>query len=369
METEFVSKNFKQRFLTDGDPRNEFYIGRDNGNVLLAKKLDYETQNSYSLNISATNTIDTVYTQLNVTVLDINDNRPKFSESLYTVEISESVPVDTEILKLQATDDDNDGKVIYNLQSARNFVSLEIFKVDSLTGSVTLAKGLDRESLSEHLLTVVVRDNGTPAKRNYARILVIVHDHNDHTPQFSEKILQGKVFESAPVGSAVLKAYAVDHDKGENARVSYSISSGNVGNIFTIDPDLGIVQVARELDLSVATEYTLYIRATDHGSPTLSTTVPAHIMLTMADNAPPRFLEEEVAAEIYEDQPLGSFVAFLDVRSTSSLQFDIVDGNVDDAFMISPSTGVIVTQKYLDYETTKFYNLTVKAVNMVRARS
>nr|XP_022919754.1 fat-like cadherin-related tumor suppressor homolog isoform X3 [Onthophagus taurus] len=353
--------------IIDGDERNEFYVGRQSGNILLAKQLDYETQKEYILNISVTDAVNTVYTQLNVTVLDQNDHRPEFTEPVYKVEISESVPVETEILQLEATDADNEGKLVFSLHAARNMISLQTFKIDSITGSVTLSRALDRESLSEHLLTVMVRDSGTPSKRNYARVLIIVHDQNDYTPQFSEKILEGKVFESASVGSAVLRAYAVDHDKGENARVTYSISSGNVGNVFSIDPDMGIIQVARELDISVATEYTLYIRATDHGQPSLSTTIPAHIMLTMSDNAPPKFVDKEVAAEIYEDQPLGSFVALMKVRSTSSLQFEIITGNVDDAFMISPSTGVIITQKMLDYESVKFYNLTIKAINMASA--
>lgn len=79
-----------------------------------------------------------------------------------------------------------------------------------------------------------------------------------------------------------------------------------------------------------------------------------------------RFVNKEIAAEIYEDQPLGSYVAHLDVRSMSSLQFEILDGNSGDTFIISPSTGVITTQKYLDYETNKFYNLSVIAINMVK---
>lgn len=274
------------------------------------------------------------------------------------------MPVGTEILTLRATDNDEDGKLIYSLYSAGNKISLQTFKVDSMTGIISLAVGLDREALAEHLLTVSVRDGGTPAKRNYARVRVVVHDHNDHAPQFSEQILVGKVFETATAGSAVLRALAVDHDKGENARITYSVTSGNVGNVFTIEPDLGIVQVARELDLSTASEYMLYIKATDHGHPSLSSTVPAHIMLAMADNAPPRFVEREIASEIYEDQPVGTYVAHMNVRSTSSLQFEIISGNTDSMFLISPSTGVITTQGLLDYETVKFYNLTVKAVNM-----
>lgn len=139
---------------------------------------------------------------------------------------------------------------------------------------------------------------------------------------------------------------------------------GNVGNVFTIDPQMGTIQVARELDLSSAKEYTLHIRATDHGNPPLASTVPAHIMVTMADNAAPKFLNQDLSAEIYEDRPIGSFVTHVDVRSTSSLLFEIIAGNVNDVFLISPSTGVIVTQRGLDYETTRFYNLTISATNM-----
>lgn len=59
----------------------------------------------------------------------------------------------------------------------------------SIPGIISLATNLDRETLSEHILTVMVRDAGTPAKKNLARVHVIVHDHNDHAPHFSDKIL------------------------------------------------------------------------------------------------------------------------------------------------------------------------------------
>lgn len=57
----------------------------------------------------------------------------------------------------------------------------------------------------------------------------------------------GKVYETASIGSVVLKALAVDHDKGENARITYTIVSGNVGNVFNIDPDLGMLSTWGQL--------------------------------------------------------------------------------------------------------------------------
>lgn len=130
--------------IIDGDPRSEFYIGRDNGNILLAKQLDSEIQSEYSLNISVTDGVHTVHTRLNVSVMDINDHRPEFSQPFYHVEISESISVGTEVLRLQATDRDSDEKLVYIFHTAQQLASLSIFKLDSITGSITLATSLDR---------------------------------------------------------------------------------------------------------------------------------------------------------------------------------------------------------------------------------
>ncbi|XP_058804510.1 fat-like cadherin-related tumor suppressor homolog isoform X2 [Phymastichus coffea] len=353
--------------IVDGDPRDEFVIGRDNGNILLARQLDWETQSSYNLTISVTDGVNVAYTQLFVKVIDINDHRPEFSESVYRVEISENVVEKGEtVLQLHAQDLDQDKRVFYSLHNAQNQASLEIFNVDSLTGTITLNRALDRETIEEHVLTVMVKDQGTPPKRNYARVLVTVHDHNDHTPMFISEIIQGKVFETSAVGTAVVQVIAIDHDRGENAEITYAITSGNVGNVFSIDSELGVIRVARELDLTTSSEYILLVKASDHGSPALSTSIPVHVMVTMADNAPPRFVKSngELAAEIYENEEAGSFVKHVEARSTSSLQYEIILGNVGDVFFVNPSTGLISTQEELDYETLKFYNLTISATNM-----
>lgn len=58
--------------------------------------------------------------------------------------------------------------------------------------------------------------------------------------------------------------------------------------MFAIDSSLGFLTVARELNINHHKEYTLSIKASDKGVPPLSATIPVHITVTMADNAPPR---------------------------------------------------------------------------------
>lgn len=70
-------------------------------------------------------------------------------------------------------------------------------------------------------------------------------------------------------------------------------------------------------------------------------------------------------ADIYENEPIGTLVTHIEARSTSSLLFDIVNGNTNDAFNVNPSTGVLTTKGILDYEDLQIYNLTITATNMV----
>ncbi|XP_045031201.1 fat-like cadherin-related tumor suppressor homolog isoform X3 [Daphnia magna] len=353
--------------IEDGNIGDKFAMQTTgNGKVYVAQPLDWEQQSSYLLNISITDGHNTIYTQLEITVLDVNDHPPVFSEQHYRAEVSENAEVGAEIITLNATDADQDKRVFYALHAASSASSLRKFKVDSIRGVVTLAEKLDRETMAQHLLTVSVKDQGTPSKRNFARLLIDVSDHNDHTPEFMSELVQVRIFETAAVGSVVTMMLAIDKDRGANSKVTYSISSGNVGGAFVIEPDSGLIRVNQPLDVGTAHEYMLVVKASDGGSPSLSTSCRVHILVTMAENDPPKFLQSEYTADVFEDATGGTFVIQVEGRSISSLLFEITDGNSDGSFTINPSTGIIVVSPRgaLDYETTKHYNLSISAMNM-----
>lgn len=72
----------------------------------------------------------------------------------------------------------------------------------------------------------MAKDLDTPSRRGYARVFINVHDHNDHQPEFTSQLIQGKVFETASIGTAVVQVYAIDRDRGDNSCITYSITSG-----------------------------------------------------------------------------------------------------------------------------------------------
>lgn len=75
-----------------------------------------------------------------------------------------------------------------------------------------------------------MQDLEFPYRKNLARVLIEVEDRNDHIPLFNSAVYTGTVYESAAIGSAVLRVSAVDKDKGKNAELHYSIEAGRNTN-------------------------------------------------------------------------------------------------------------------------------------------
>lgn len=287
-------------------------------------------------------------------VIDTNDNRPEFSRDIYQVNISESIAEESIILQLHATDKDEDKKIFYTLHGSQDPLSLQHFRIDSITGNVIVTQRLDYEQNRRHILTAIAKDQGTPAKRNYVKIIILVYDHNDHPPQFLSKIVQRRIPESSAIGSTIVQLNAIDRDSGLNGEIKYSIISGNVGNVFDIDDTLGIVQLAHPLNMMQMQEYMLQVKATDRGQPALSSQMPIHIIVTMSENDSPKFYLQTASIEIYENLPRGTFIATIEAKSSSSVFYSIIDGNDGDHFYVNPSTGMILINSNIDYEEIKY---------------
>ncbi|XP_041951959.1 protocadherin Fat 1a isoform X7 [Alosa sapidissima] len=350
--------------ITGGNYDSRFDVGKASGTIIVARPLDAEQKSNYNLTVEATDGTTSISTQVLIRVIDTNNHRPQFSQPKYEVSIAEDTAPDTEVLQISATDLDEKNKLTYTLLSSTDPFSLRKFRLDPGTGVLYTAERLDHETMRTHTLTVMVRDQDIPVKRNMVRVIVNVEDTNDNAPWFSGIPYAGRVFESATVGSAVLQITALDKDKGQNAEIMYSIESGNVANSFAIDPVLGTITVAKELDRNSQSQFQLVVKASDKGTPPMGATSTADITVTISDNATPRFTEKEYSAEVSELAQPGTFVHLVSASSQSSVFYQIKDGNINGAFDINPNSGVVITQMPLDYETTPSYKLTIQGTNM-----
>ncbi|XP_064201137.1 protocadherin Fat 1-like isoform X1 [Anguilla rostrata] len=345
-----------------GNFDSRFDVDKGSGTIIVARPLDAEQKSNYNLTVEATDGTNSVSTQVSVRVIDTNNHRPLFSQPKYQIGVPEDTPPGTEILRLDASDGDEKDKMAYTLLSSTDPFSLRKFRLDPGTGRLYTAESLDHETMRRHTLTVMVRDQDVPVKRNLARVIVNVGDANDNAPRFTSTSYSARVLASAAPGSLVLQVTARDKDKGQNAEILYTIESGNVGNSFAIDPVLGTVTVAKELDGD--SEFELVVRASDKGLPPLSALTTARVAVAASDNARPEFAERELWAEVSEAAAAGSFVSVVAAASRSSVSYRIREGNANGAFDINPASGVVVTRGALDYETRPQYRLTVQGTDM-----
>ncbi|MEQ2259357.1 hypothetical protein XENORESO_010347, partial [Xenotaenia resolanae] len=86
---------------------------------------------------------------LSVTVLDVDDNSPMFSQQSYNVNLPENSPKDTVILRLQATDADLISNLTYRIRVEGLHPEIsEFFRIDPMTGELSVLKFLDFEALA-----------------------------------------------------------------------------------------------------------------------------------------------------------------------------------------------------------------------------
>ncbi|XP_076607153.1 protocadherin Fat 3 [Chaetodon auriga] len=334
------------------------------GTLVVAKPLDAEVQSVYNMTIQVTDGTNFATAQVFIRIQDSNDNPPVFSQPAYDVSVSEDVPVDMELLRVRASDMDERARLSFSIYGSVDPASMRLFRVNPGTGVVYTADRLDYEARTQHILTIMVKDQEFPFNRDLARILVAVEDSNDNIPYFTSTIYDAVAYESSPIGTSVLQVTALDKDNGINGQLTYSMEAGNTGGVFGIDNATGLIFIARELDLTSVGFYTLTVRVTDSGFPPLMATASVRISLVLSDFSNPKFSQKEYQAEIMENSTIGTHVTTVSALSRSALIYDISRGNEDHCFFINHHTGVISTRKLLDFEQTTSYFLVVHALSM-----
>lgn len=96
--------------ITSGNSNKTFIINPENGSIFLHKPLDFERKKKYKLTIKATdNGIPALesFTNVNVTVEDVNDSPPVFTKCEALVILQEQTTSQTQLFRVSATDADS----------------------------------------------------------------------------------------------------------------------------------------------------------------------------------------------------------------------------------------------------------------------
>ena len=333
--------------------------------ILLISALDRETQDSYIVNLTATDggtPALSVFTVITIIVTDVNDNPPMVIFAPSTVTVPENTQVGVAIA--QVTSDDRDIGV--NAEVFYSITGSPLFNIDNNTGAITVAGSLDFETATEHTVNVI-GTNPDGLASSPLSILIMVTNINDNTPVFEQDAYTASVTEGVDIGTVVTVVTAADNDSGLAGEVRYSIRSGNIGDAFAIDNN-GTITVNGNIDREVIGEYILTVRARDRVRPRRSDTSVVTITVNDINDNVPIFQRSQYSLFIREDVSVPSTHITLIATDAdqpgnpnSAIRYQIESGNVGMAFSLSEATGVLTLQNSLDFETVSSYTLVVTA--------
>ncbi|KAJ8266248.1 hypothetical protein GJAV_G00128230 [Gymnothorax javanicus] len=346
--------------------------------LVLQKALDREKQSVIHLILTAFDggkPLRSGTLQITVNVMDVNDNTPTFSTSLYKVRIWENSPFGTTVIKVNATDLDEgvNSQVVYSLVNPRNANLMDIFKINPDSGEITVKGNIDFEENVAFEIRAQAQDRGVPPRSTSCKVLVEVLDVNDNAPVITVTSLKNTVREDAKSGSAVALITVSDKDGGKNGVVKCVISGGSPFTLQSSYKNYYSLMVDGPLDRESASQYNVTITATDEGAPPLSSSSVITVHVSDVNDNAPAFPERVMSVDLKENSPVGALICKvsaidLDEKENAQVSYSMLENHskpVSASALVSvnSASGEIYSLQSFNYEELKMLQVQVQATD------
>ncbi|XP_058264738.1 protocadherin alpha-8-like [Hemibagrus wyckioides] len=315
---------------------------------------------------------------LNITiiVLDVNDNRPVFSQDVYTTTLKENTPIGTLVLKLQANDNDDgvNGEVSFVFGGGQNQNLFDIFVLDKVTGEIRIKGEVDFEKDNIYKLDIQASDGGQPPLTTDCRVIIKIQDVNDNQPFIEITSLSSIVPEDARPGTVISLISFSDRDTGVNGKVKCAVLENVPFELKpSVQENMYSLVIKEQLDREQVSYYDITITATDLGKPPLFSTKTLSVQISDVNDNKPVFTQNPVELYIFENNFPGASIFRIsatdkDVNENALISYNILRGrdkhnDIASFLNIHSETGVIQALKSFDFETTKTFQFQVLATD------
>ncbi|XP_072295790.1 protocadherin gamma-A11-like isoform X31 [Eucyclogobius newberryi] len=340
--------------------------------MILQKPLDREKEEIVSLLLTA---VDGGEPQrsgtmiIHITVLDINDNAPVFTQSIYKASIKENAVKGTLITQVSASDADkgSNGEVSYVIGNSRTSTS-KLFQITE-EGKILLKGLIDYEKVKLYELDIEATDRG--GLSDSSKVIIELNDINDNNPIIRLISKSEIIGENSPSETVVAVMNVNDPDSEENGKVHCVINknipfviSSSAKNLYNIITD-------SELDRERDSQYNITVTCSDEGVPSLSSSVTLTLHISDVNDNAPVFDRSSYEAYIVENNSPG--LSIFTVKATDAdwnqnarVSYILEDSSVSGVpvssyVSVSADSGVIHAVRSFDYEQIKDFQLCVKA--------
>uniref|UniRef100_A0A4W3H428 Protocadherin 11 Y-linked n=1 Tax=Callorhinchus milii TaxID=7868 RepID=A0A4W3H428_CALMI len=342
--------------------------------LIVQQKLDREQKDTYVMKIKVEDggvPPRSSTAILQITVTDVNDNRPVFKENEVDVHIPENAPVGTSVTQLHATDADLGANALVRFSFSNQVSGLarRLFSINNATGLIAVKQNLDREEFPVHKLTVLASDGSSTPSR--AVVTVNITDVNDNVPAIDTRYIVNPVngtvllSENAPLNTKIALITVTDRDAELNGKVSCFTDHDVPFRLKPVFDNQFLLETAALLDYESTREYVIKIVASDAGKPPLNQSATVLIKLKDENDNPPVFNQPVIGLSIPENNAPGTQLTKItatDADSGKNAEITYLLGpNTPSIFNLDRRTGILSAVRRLDREKQGRYAFTVLA--------
>uniref|UniRef100_A0A673I5Q4 Protocadherin-9-like n=1 Tax=Sinocyclocheilus rhinocerous TaxID=307959 RepID=A0A673I5Q4_9TELE len=341
--------------------------------LIVQQNLDREQKDTYVMKVKVEdggNPQKSSTAILQVTVTDVNDNRPVFKESQIEVHIPENSPVGTSVVQLQATDADvgANAEIKYMFGTQVSPATRRLFALNSTTGLITVQRPLDREETAIHKLTVLASDGSSSPAR--ATVTINVTDVNDNAPNIDLRYIisptNGTVMlsEKDPINTKIALITVSDKDTDVNGKVICFIEKDVPFHLKAVYDNQYLLETSALLDYEGTKEYIFKIVASDSGKPSLNQTALVRVRLEDENDNPPIFTQPVIELAVMENNQRDMFLTTIsatDEDSGRNAEIVYQLGPNASFFDLDRKTGVLTASRVFDREEQERFLFTVTA--------
>ncbi|XP_055980532.1 protocadherin gamma-B2 isoform X16 [Sorex fumeus] len=341
-----------------------FNLNKRTGEITTKDEFDFETANSYTLNIEAKDPGDlAAHCSVQVEILDENDCVPELIVTSVFTPLPEDAPSDTVIALIKTKDRDSgeNGDVYCRLLGKTEFT----LKSYSKNYYKLVTEGtLDREETPEYNITILAFDRGKPPLTSSVSITLQLADVNDNTPVFQQASYVVHVDENNPPGTSIAQVSAYDPDLGANGQVSYAIVASDLAqrelaSYVSVSAHSGVVFAQRAFDHEQLRAFELTLQARDQGAPALSANVSLRVLVGDRNDNAPRVLYPALGpdgAALFDTVPRAAQPGYLvtkvvavdaDSGHNAWLSYHVLQASEPGLFSLGLRTGEVRTARSL----------------------
>uniref|UniRef100_A0A8C7QRU5 Cadherin-1 n=1 Tax=Oncorhynchus mykiss TaxID=8022 RepID=A0A8C7QRU5_ONCMY len=359
----------------DLPPVGLFTVDKNSGILYVTQPLDRERKDQYIVRFLLAHAVavgagiaeDPM--EIIVKVIDMNDNKPVFTQDPFTGTVPEASKPGDEVMQVTATDADEEGSansdVRYTILSQEPpLPSPNMFVINPVTGGIRVnAPGLDREKYTKYTLAIQAADMEGNGLTSFGKAIITVTDSNDNAPQFVTPSYTVSVPENK-VDALVVKMPVTDGDEPHSSAwaTTYKIVDGDPQGLFSVSTGPskleGIITTAKPLDFEKNNKYTLLVTVQNEVPFAISLpTSTATVVVNVEDvNEAPVFTPVEKIIRKPEDLPVDSDLVLYTATDPDTARNQKVTYKIrnDPAgwLNINKDTGLIKVKSLMDREST-----------------